>query len=86
MRQQTEPHIVVIGGGTGISTMLRGLKRYTSHLTAIVTVADNGGGSGILREEMKMLHQEIFEIVSWLWPIQNQLWKNYFNIDLQKVL
>ncbi len=55
MRQQTEPHIVVIGGGTGISTMLRGLKRYTSHLTAIVTVADNGGGSGILREEMKML-------------------------------
>ncbi|NLL71125.1 MAG: YvcK family protein [Epulopiscium sp.] len=55
MKQQKEPQIVVIGGGTGISTMLRGLKKYTSQITAIVTVADNGGGSGILREEMKML-------------------------------
>lgn len=49
-----EPRIVVIGGGTGLSTMLRGLKRYTNDLTAIVTVADDGGGSGILRDELKM--------------------------------
>lgn len=47
--------VVVIGGGTGLSTMLKGLKEYTSHLTAIVTVADNGGGSGKLREEMGMM-------------------------------
>lgn len=43
------PKIVVIGGGTGLSTMLRGLKHYTSNVTAIVTVGDDGGGSGILR-------------------------------------
>ncbi|WZL81749.1 YvcK family protein [Vallitaleaceae bacterium 9-2] len=47
--------IVCIGGGTGLSTMLRGLKEYTDELTAIVTVADNGGHSGILRKEMNML-------------------------------
>lgn len=50
-----ERQIVCIGGGTGLSTMLRGLKAYTEHLTAIVTVADNGGGSGILRREMNIL-------------------------------
>ncbi|MBQ3055051.1 MAG: YvcK family protein [Oscillospiraceae bacterium] len=47
--------IVAIGGGTGLSTMLRGLKRHTDRITAIVTVADDGGGSGILRQEMGML-------------------------------
>ena len=47
--------VVCLGGGTGLSTMLRGLKKYTEELTAIVTVADNGGSSGILRKEMKML-------------------------------
>ncbi len=49
------PKIVVIGGGTGLSTMLRGLKYYTSNLTAIVTVADDGGSSGDLREDLGML-------------------------------
>lgn len=43
------PRIVAIGGGTGLSTLLRGLKEHTSNLTAIVTVADDGGSSGILR-------------------------------------
>ena len=43
------PHIVAIGGGTGLSTMLRGLKKYTKNLTAIVTVSDDGGGRGVLR-------------------------------------
>lgn len=43
------PRIVAIGGGTGLSTLLRGLKEYTSNLTAIVTVADDGGSSGMLR-------------------------------------
>ena len=48
-------NIVVIGGGTGLSTMLRGLKLHTSNITAIVTVTDNGGSSGILTETMGML-------------------------------
>jgi uncharacterized cofD-like protein len=47
--------IVCIGGGTGLSTMLMGLKQYTNNLTAIVTVSDNGGSSGILRREMNIL-------------------------------
>jgi len=51
---QNGPRTVAIGGGTGLSTMLRGLKRHTANLTAIVTVADDGGGSGILREELGM--------------------------------
>ena len=48
------PKIVAIGGGTGLSTMLRGLKKYTRNLTAIVTVADDGGGSGMLRQDLGM--------------------------------
>jgi uncharacterized cofD-like protein len=49
------PKIVAVGGGTGLSTMLRGLKVYSSNITAIVTVADDGGGSGILRQDLGML-------------------------------
>ncbi|MFU0824109.1 gluconeogenesis factor YvcK family protein [Clostridium sp.] len=49
------PKIVAIGGGTGLSTMLRGIKYYTSNITAIVTVGDDGGGSGTLREELGIL-------------------------------
>ena len=46
------PRIVAIGGGTGLSTLLRGLKQHSSNLTAIVTVADDGGSSGALRGEL----------------------------------
>lgn len=49
------PKIVAIGGGTGLGTMLRGLKKYSSNITAVVTVADDGGGSGVLRQELGML-------------------------------
>ena len=49
------PKIVVIGGGTGLSVLLRGLKEHTTNITAIVTVADDGGGSGVLREDLGML-------------------------------
>lgn len=49
-----QPRVVAIGGGTGLSTMLRGLKRYTGRITAVVTVADDGGGSGVLRRELGM--------------------------------
>ena len=48
------PRVVAIGGGTGLSTMLRGLKNHTKNLTAIVTVADDGGGSGMLRQDLGM--------------------------------
>ena len=49
------PKVVVIGGGTGQSIFLRGLKYFTQYITAIVTVADDGGGSGVLREDLGML-------------------------------
>ncbi len=49
------PRVTVIGGGTGLSTLLRGLKLYTKNLTAVVTVADDGGGSGVLRHDLGML-------------------------------
>ena len=48
------PRVAARGGGTGLSTMLRGLKYYTDNLTAIVTVADDGGGSGMLRQDLGM--------------------------------
>lgn len=49
------PKIVAIGGGTGLSTLLRGLKAYSANITAIVTVADDGGSSGRLRREIGVL-------------------------------
>jgi len=55
MRLQQGYKIVAIGGGTGLSTLLRGLKRRTSNLTAIVTVSDDGGSSGRLQKELGVL-------------------------------
>lgn len=49
------PRIVAIGGGTGLSTLLRGLKEYTSNITAIVTVTDDGGSSGRLKSDFDIL-------------------------------
>jgi uncharacterized cofD-like protein len=49
------PRICALGGGTGLSTLLRGLKTYTSNISAIVTVMDSGGSSGRLRRELGML-------------------------------
>ena len=49
------PKVVVIGGGTGLSTLLHGLKEFTSNITAVVTVADDGGSSGRLRQDMDVL-------------------------------
>ena len=54
-RARRGPRIVAIGGGTGLSTLLRGLKQHTSNLTAIVTVADDGGSSGRLRRQLGVL-------------------------------
>jgi len=49
------PRLVAIGGGTGLSALLRGVKKYTGNIVAIVTVADDGGSSGRLREEYRVL-------------------------------
>ena len=49
------PNIVTIGGGTGLSTLLHGLKEFTSNISAIVTVTDDGGSSGRLRKEFNIL-------------------------------
>lgn len=53
-KEERVPRIVVMGGGTGLSVMLRGLKEKPLDITAIVTVADDGGSSGILRSELQM--------------------------------
>ncbi|UFA51076.1 gluconeogenesis factor YvcK family protein [Deinococcus radiophilus] len=50
-----EPRIVAVGGGTGLSNLLRGLKEHSSNLTAVVTVADDGGSSGQLRQSLNMI-------------------------------
>lgn len=47
--------IVAIGGGSGLASMLRGLKRCTENITAVVTMADDGGGSGVLRQDLGIL-------------------------------
>jgi uncharacterized cofD-like protein len=54
-QRERGPKVVAIGGGTGLSTLLRGLKEFTSNITAIVTVADDGGSSGRLRRELGVL-------------------------------
>ena len=55
LKNEKDKKIVVFGGGTGLSILLRGLKNYTENITAVVTVADDGGGSGKIREDMGML-------------------------------
>jgi len=54
-KKSSKPKIVSIGGGTGLSTLLRGLKKFQAHLSVIVTVTDDGGSSGRLREELRVL-------------------------------
>ncbi|GAA5346323.1 gluconeogenesis factor YvcK family protein [Planifilum fimeticola] len=53
-RESRRPHIVAIGGGTGLPVLLRGLKKAHVDITAVVTVADDGGSSGRLRDDMQM--------------------------------
>lgn len=54
-KEKKNPQIVVIGGGTGVFTVLSGLKKYPVDLTAVVTMADDGGSTGVLREEFGIL-------------------------------
>ena len=59
------PSVVVIGGGTGLSVLLRGIKLITNNCTAVVTTADDGGSSGRLRKEMGIIPPGICAIVWW---------------------
>ena len=54
-RLQSGPRMVAIGGGTGLGVLLRGLKKHTNNITAVVTVSDDGGSSGKLREDFNLL-------------------------------
>ena len=54
LNQSRNPKIVIIGGGTGLPVLLRGLKRYPVDITAIVTVADDGGSSGRIRDDLQI--------------------------------
>lgn len=79
------PRIVVIGGGTGLGTILRGLKKLTADLTAIVTVADDGGSSGRLRQEFGILPpgdiRNCLIAMADLEPLMEQLMQYRFNGD-----
>ena len=55
MKRISDLKVVAVGGGTGLSTMLRGIKLYTQNIDVIVTVADDGGGSGMIREDLHIL-------------------------------
>lgn len=70
------PHIVAIGGGTGLSTMLRGLKYYTHNITAVVTMADDGGGSGVLRHDLGMPPPGTCATAWRLWQMWSRSWKS----------
>ncbi len=81
------PKIVAIGGGTGLSTLLRGLKDHTYHLTSVVTVADDGGSSGRLRRDMGVLppgdFRQCIAALADAEPLMNQLLQYRFgNGDL----
>lgn len=61
------PKVVVIGGGTGLPIILRGLRDHNVDITAIVTVADDGGSSGILRDYVNVVPLATFAMPWWPW-------------------
>ncbi|UAL51931.1 MULTISPECIES: gluconeogenesis factor YvcK family protein [Metabacillus] len=77
------PKVVIIGGGTGLSVLLRGLKVYPVDITAIVTVADDGGSSGRLREELKIPPpgdiRNVLAALSDVEPLVEDLFQHRFN-------
>ena len=84
----TEPSVVALGGGTGLSSMLRGLKLLTSEITAIVTMADDGGGSGRLRDELGMPPpgdiRNCLQALANTEPTMEQLWGYRFSEGVLK--
>lgn len=79
------PRIVVIGGGTGVFTVLSGLKKYPVRLSAVVTMADDGGSSGVLREEFGILPPgDVRRALVAMAPADNKLLSNLFNYRFQE--
>ncbi|MEC2077238.1 YvcK family protein [Metabacillus fastidiosus] len=77
------PKVVIIGGGTGLSVLLRGLKLKPLHITAIVTVADDGGSSGRLRDELQIPPpgdiRNVLAALSDVEPLVEELFQHRFN-------
>lgn len=80
--EQRKPRIVVVGGGTGLSVLLRGLKEFDIDITAIVTVADDGGSSGRLRSDFDMPPpgdiRNCMVALSDTEPLMEKLWQHRF--------
>ncbi|WP_251550113.1 gluconeogenesis factor YvcK family protein [Neobacillus muris] len=83
MRDYGQPRIVVIGGGTGLPVLLRGLKQYPVDITAIVTVADDGGSSGRIREDLHIPPpgdvRNVLAALSDVEPLVEEMFQHRFN-------
>lgn len=83
MTAETLPKVVIIGGGTGLSVLLRGLKKFPVDITAIVTVADDGGSSGRLRNELNIPPpgdiRNVLAALSDVEPLVEELFQHRFN-------
>ncbi|MBW8349525.1 YvcK family protein [Bacillus sp. IITD106] len=83
MKQISKPKVVVIGGGTGLPVLLRGLKKRPVDITAIVTVADDGGSSGRIRNEMEIPSpgdiRNVLAALSDVEPLVEKMFQHRFN-------
>jgi uncharacterized cofD-like protein len=83
MDKEHLPKVVIIGGGTGLSVLLRGLKQFPLDITAIVTVADDGGSSGRLRNELNIPPpgdiRNVLAALSDVEPLVEELFQHRFN-------
>lgn len=83
MIKNGQPRIVIIGGGTGLPVLLRGLKQYPVDITAIVTVADDGGSSGRLRDDMHIPPpgdiRNVLAALSDVEPLIEKMFQHRFN-------
>src|SRR5699024_2285761 len=81
----TKPHVVVIGGGTGMPVLLRGLKECPIELTTLVTVADDGGSSGRLRSDYDIPApgdiRNVIAALSDVEPVLEELFQYRFNVS-----
>src|SRR5207253_2980801 len=79
------PRVVAVGGGTGLSSLLRGVKKYTGNIVAIVTVADDGGSSGRLRDEYRVLPpgdiRQCLTALAETEPLMTELFQHRFGGD-----